>query len=336
VVTDPLGVLLIAERAALLAGRDDEFVALVLMGFTGMRWGEIVGLEAEYAHLGSIRVEWPTLRVGHRRVAALPTQGRLLPHDRHPAVAIQMVSGHLARTAPTPCACHGRTYVFRGLSAPNGAAPRPGANLVDVARRAKVSTGTVSNVLNGSARFAENTRVRVKAIADLGYIRGGAAPQPAVHWRRTEFTTWLFQPAAPGWYPKKSPQPARPVPMLADPWPGVPARGRGASGRAETCWMPTAPGLTPHGLHHSHRTLMEDMRTRFAEELARCWESVLDARLAMSDASPVIVLDKLLQARARRRCDDSKIVSPISPHEALSVLGPSIKRGPELRRGGGI
>jgi hypothetical protein len=220
--------------------------------------------------------------------------------------------------------------VFRGLSAPNGAAPRPGAKLLDVARRAKVSTGTVSNVLNGSARVAEDTRVRVeKAIADLGYLRGGAAPQTAAHWRRTGFATWLFQPAAAGWYPKKSPQPARPVPVLADPWPGVPARGRGAYGSTEACWVPLAPGLTPHGLRHSHRTLMEelgtppvladdrmghtdgsvqrrythvtaDMRTRLAEELTRRWESALDARLAMSEVSPVAVLDELLQARAKR------------------------------------
>ena len=34
----PLEVLLAAERAALLAGRDDEFTMLVTIGYTGMRW----------------------------------------------------------------------------------------------------------------------------------------------------------------------------------------------------------------------------------------------------------------------------------------------------------
>jgi integrase len=58
VVTDALGILLTAERAALLSGRDDEFVAVVLKGYTGMRWGEIVGLETEFARPGSVRVEW--------------------------------------------------------------------------------------------------------------------------------------------------------------------------------------------------------------------------------------------------------------------------------------
>jgi Phage integrase family len=139
-----------------------------------------------------------------------------------------------------------------------------------------------------------------------------------------------------------------------------------AYGRAEACWVPIAPGLTPHGLRHSHRTLMEqlgtppvladdrmghtdgsvqrrythvtaDMRTRFAEELTRCWESALATRMAMSEASPVAVLDELLQARARRtRGDDSKIVSPISPHGGFLFSGPSTERDPDLRRGGGI
>ena len=78
VVTDPLGILLTAERAALLSGRDDEFVAVVLKGYSGMRWGESVGLETEYARPGAVRVEWQ-LYTRHRRAGALPTQGRQLP-----------------------------------------------------------------------------------------------------------------------------------------------------------------------------------------------------------------------------------------------------------------
>ncbi len=57
----------------------------------------------------------------------------------------------------------------------------------------------------------------------------------------------------------RSIQPARPVPVLADPWPGVPVRGRNAALRADSCWTPIAPGLTPHGLRHSHKTLMEEL-----------------------------------------------------------------------------
>lgn len=44
VVTDALGIPLTAERTSLPSSRDDAFVAVVLKGYTGMRWGEVVGL----------------------------------------------------------------------------------------------------------------------------------------------------------------------------------------------------------------------------------------------------------------------------------------------------
>lgn len=113
---------------------------------------------------------------------------------------------------------------------------------------------------------------------------------------------------------------------MARPWPGVPARGRNASGRADACWLPIARGLTPHGLRHSHKTVMEElgippklmdermghedgsvqaryshitarMRNRLMGELTEQWEESLDARLAMQARSPVTALDALLRAR---------------------------------------
>jgi hypothetical protein len=177
-----------------------------------------------------------------------------------PAWLTRLWSAHLARTRPTPCPCHGKTYVFRGQGVSRTG--ETGAKVVDVARRAGVSTGTVSNVLNRPEAVAEATRARVReAIEALGFARGGGAVDQAAHWRRNGFATWLFTPAAAGWYPKRAPQQARPVPVLAEPWPGVPARGRGAQARADACWMPIAKGLTPHGLRHTAKTRMEGFRT---------------------------------------------------------------------------
>lgn len=117
------------------------------------------------------------------------------------------------------------------------------------------------------------------------------------------------------------------MPLLGEPWPGVPARGRGASERADACWVPIAKGLTPHGLRHTHRTVMEDVGTakvlmdqrmghidgsvsaRYAHVtpgmrqllmlgLTDQWEMALDVRLAMCRTSPVRVLNDLLSARA--------------------------------------
>ena len=357
-ITTPLGVLLIAERAALLSGRDDEFVAVTLAGFTGMRWAEVVGLETEYARLGSVRVEWQLYELDTGELVRCPPKDDSYRTIDTPPFLSKLVSDHLARTAPKPCACHGRSYMFRGLGTANGAVPAVGAKLADVARRAEVSVATVSNVLNGSTVVAKATRARVEAaVVDLGYVRSGSGSRPAAHWRRNGFATWIFQPAATGWYPRKSPLPARPVPVLAEPWPGVPARGRGAHARADACWVPIAAGLTPHGLRHSHRTLMEqlgippvlmderighldgsvqrrythvtsEMRKRLTEELTRCWDAALDERLAMSPRSPVAVLDELLQVRARKtKRDDHKIISQFSPNGGVSepLVRPSMR-----------
>jgi integrase len=131
-----------------------------------------------------------------------------------------------------------------------------------VARRSGVSTGTVSNVLNRPDAVAEPTRLKVlEAVSDLGYIRNAASGELAAHWRRSGFATWLFRPAATGRYPGRGTQEERLVPVVAEPWPGIPARGRGASKRAEACWVPIAPGLTPHGLRHTHKTLMREVGT---------------------------------------------------------------------------
>jgi integrase len=325
VVTTALGILLIAERAALLAGRDDEFVAVVLAGFTGLRWGELVGLETRFVRPAAVRVEWQLYELDTGVLHRCPPKD-----DSHRTIDIpdwlaELVSDHVARSGSKACDCHGLTYVFRGHRPPTGATRRPGASLIDVARRAQVSPATASAALNHPEVVHAVTRERIAAaIVDLGYVRGGSSGELAAHWRRTGFATWLFQPAATGYYPKKGPLPVRPVPVLAEPWPGVPVRGRNAAGRADACWTPIAAGLTPHGLRHTHKTLMEElrtpgklmdermghedgsvqaryshvtagMRTELMDGLTGLWTAALAARHALSPGSPVAALDELLR-----------------------------------------
>lgn len=327
VVTGALGTLLIAERASLLSGRDDEFVALVLKGFTGMRWGELVGLETEFVRPNSVRIEWQLYELDTGEFDRKePKDDSRRPVDLTSWLA-RLTSEHIVRTDPQPCICHGRKYVFRAHRPANGAGGQVGAKLVDVARVAGVSTGTVSTVLNHPETVPEKTRTGVqKAVADLGYVRGGRAGEFAPHWRRNGFATWLFRPAATGWYPRKAPHDPHPVPVLADPWPGIPVRGRNAAERGQACWLPIAPGLTPHGLRHSHKTMMEElgippklmdermghedgsvqaryshvtaeMRRRLLAGLTEIWEAALEERRRMSFGSPVAVLDRLLRGK---------------------------------------
>jgi integrase len=327
VFTDTLGALLIAERAALLSGRDDEFVAITTKYVTGMRFGELVGLEAEYVRRNAIRIEWQLYELDTGELIRIPPKDDSYRTIDVPDFISNLIGKHLAATKPQPCSCHGRAYVFSGHRPANGAARAPGPKLVDVARLAGVSTGTVSTALNRPETVPEATRLKVlEAVAALGYVRGGpVAGALAAHWRRTGFATWLFHPASTGWYPRASPQPTRPVPILGEPFPGIPIRGRGAGSRADACWLPIAKGLTPHGMRHSHKTAMEElgvpaklqddrmghadgsvqaryshittaMRKRLLDDLTERWVAALQARKEMSPRSPVRALDRLLRA----------------------------------------
>ncbi len=151
-----LGLFLIAERAALLSGRDDEFVAVILKGYTGMRWGEIVGLETEFARPGAIRVEHQLDELDSGELIGCPPKDDSYGTIDAPGWLSALVADHIARTKPMPCPCHGKRYVFRGQGTARTGG-HTGAKLVDVAHRAGVSTGTVSNVLNHPERVREDT-----------------------------------------------------------------------------------------------------------------------------------------------------------------------------------
>jgi integrase len=336
--TTALGVLLIAERAALLSGRDDEMVAVLTLGFTGMRWGELVGLETRFVRPSGVRVEWQLYELDNGQLHRTPPKDESRRTVAVPRWLLDLMVDQAARRPAEPCPCHGLRCVFGGgpwtwnwTGSPNvctrprtvnGSAGQTGPRLIDVARRADVGVGTVSAVLNDRPIVSEPTRARVMAaVAELGYARGAPAGVLAPHWRRNGFATWLFRPAATGRYPRKAPHPVRPVPVLADPWPGVPVRGRNA-GKADACWLPVAPGLTPHGLRHTYKTMMVELGTpatlmdaqmghedgsvqaryahvasgmtgRLLDGLTELW-AALDARREFSPRSPVAVLDRLL------------------------------------------
>ena len=62
---------MLAERAALLSGWDEDFTMIVTIGYTGLRWGEAIGLERGYVRQGELHVEWQ-LRELNGRFHRLP------------------------------------------------------------------------------------------------------------------------------------------------------------------------------------------------------------------------------------------------------------------------
>ena len=295
-----------------------------------MRWGELAGLETRFAKPGKIRVRWQLRRDTVRK---RPKFGKVRDVDVPPFLS-DLVAGHIERTAPEPCRCHGRTYVFSGIGQARGA-PRS-VTLADVASSAGVSQATVSAARHRPGTVAAATRARIEtAMAETGY--GTRAAVRAPHWYRSGWGQWVWTPAVSGSYPQRGKAPRRQVSIAQDPWPGVPVRGRGNARRADAHWVPLAEGMTPHGLRHAHKSLMIELRTpevlshaRLGHEmpgiagvyshptppmvaelmdgLTACWERSLDERLAMCASSPVAVLDCLLARRAGR--EDSPEILP--------------------------
>lgn len=205
-VTTALGALLIAERAALLSGRDDEFVALVLATFTGIRWGELVGLEPECVRPNGIRVEWQLYELDSGELLRCPPKDGSYRTIDVPDWLSALLSDHIARSRPRPCSCHGRAYVYRGFAAANGAVRQLGAKVTDVARRAGVSTGTVSAVLNRPDSVPDGTRAKVEAaITELGYIWNSSRGELAPHWRPGWIRHLVVPPGRVWLVPKQSP-----------------------------------------------------------------------------------------------------------------------------------
>ncbi|MEU6709898.1 hypothetical protein ABZ897_00350 [Nonomuraea sp. NPDC046802] len=113
----PLEALLIAERASLLSGRDDEFIHVMTIAYTGARWAETIGLERQYFRLSNIRIEqqvyehkgrWikkPPKDNSYRTVHLPPFLTGLLSHQlqSHPSGAC---------SCKGPQGCGGGQYVF--------------------------------------------------------------------------------------------------------------------------------------------------------------------------------------------------------------------------------
>jgi integrase len=288
----PLQALLVAERAALLSGRDDDFTMVITIGYTGLRWGETIGLEHDYLHPNAIQIEWQLRELNGRfhRLAPKddsyrsPNWEPCLPVDLPPFLA-DLLKTQVKTEARQRCACvtqHGGTgkYAFLG---PDGG-----------------------------------------------------------HHRRSNYARRVFRPACDGRHEPAPGRPARLVIADATVWPGTPIaawpiaqgsgteftipRGRGIAAMPDdtplTCWLPIRPGLTPHGLRHSHKTWMAEdgipeilaeqrlghqipgmrglyahvsdrMRDDLKQALQARWEESLRDRAAINPHSPIPLLDKL-------------------------------------------
>lgn len=291
-IINPFTALLLAERAAVLTGRDDEFILLTSMYYTGMRISEAMDVE-----LGSVS--------GKYRLQAQLTRGRKTKvfyrkgpkFDSKRTIDLPDFLLRLWRTQARQVVHH---------DVPAGAKWCPCGDEVPAEHRHAP----------GIHLFA----------GDVWH-----------HWDQTAFRYRLLYPAAWGrFYPGMTGE--RPVYQALREDGGVPGpfdwdSSRVGEERAEAavaCWAPIAPDLTPHGLRHSHKTLMEElgtpkplmdermghrdhtvagryshptdvMRQHLKDGLTGAWEQALEQRRAMGVESSVAVLRGLLEPSSQLR-----------------------------------
>jgi integrase len=261
----PVEALLVAERCAALSGCDTDFVMIVTIAWTGMRWGEAIGLPPGCVREETMGIEWKLYELGGRFYRGRPKDGSIRAADLPPFLA-QLLAGQVAAAGRRTCTCGsteppwcpGGRYVFLG----------PGHGHF---RRSAYS-----------ARF-------FRPAADGWHPAHGSRAAAPV----------LVAVAVP--FPGR-PVPPWPAPAAGEPF--EPPTGRGITrlasharaGRCADCgraqkrrrdgrlithnapggsrcggsgqmpaedaalasWLPVLPGLTPHGLRHGHQTWMDE------------------------------------------------------------------------------
>ncbi|GAA4227935.1 tyrosine-type recombinase/integrase [Actinomadura meridiana] len=297
----PLQVLLLAERCALLSGRDDDFVLIVLTAYTGMRWGEVHGLERPACRLDRIQIDWQLRELAGKVEKVPPKDDSHRPMDMPPFLAA-LVSDQSTRTRGR-CGCEGRTPKCGGggqylFLSPNGRHHR----------RSTYARRIFQPAADG--RYPRGTRqVGRSVLVD------------AAVWPGTPIPAW--PDAVPG------------TVFVPPRGRGIQVIGEDVS---VAVWLPLIEGLTPHGLRHSHMTWMledaipeivqaerlghtvpgirgvyshvsESMRDDLKAKLQRRWEDSLAARLEFGAHSPVSVLNGLLKAARKRKGSRELLVS---------------------------
>jgi integrase len=328
----PLEALLLAERAALLSGRDEEFTMLVTIAYTGMRWGETIGLERDLLLPSLINVEWQLREISgmFHRLAPKDDSYRstnwepYLPVDLPPFLA-DLLTAQTKERSRERCACVGQhggsgRYVF--LSPEGGHY-----------RRSNYARRVFRPACDGRYELAGKggKLVIVDAVVWPGV--------PVAHWPPAMAGHPFMPPGGRGVARLVSSDGSghcascghsvnlrRDGNVVAHKIGPGPCPGSGKHPAPDAflgCWLPVRSGLTPHGLRHSHKTWMAEdgipeilaeqrlghevpgirgvyahasqrMRDRLTAALQTRWEESLRERAAIFPHSPVLLLDGLL------------------------------------------
>jgi hypothetical protein len=83
----PIQALLVAERCAALSGHDTDFVMIITVAYTAMRWSEVIGLSPDCIQDDHVDVSWKLYELNGRFYRGRPKDGSIRPADLPPFLA---------------------------------------------------------------------------------------------------------------------------------------------------------------------------------------------------------------------------------------------------------
>jgi hypothetical protein len=255
----------------MLTGQDDDFVLMVTMGWTGMRWGEAVGLERTQFQFSTIRLDVQLNELNGALSQTSPKddsrrngeEGYFGPIDLPPFLT-DLLSRQVQTRPEGRCRCPddrcGGTgqYLFLGpahghyrRSTYNRRVWHPAVDGIYPEQKAKSARPVLVDLAGGwpglplrpawpyaSGETWEPPRGRGWTRFDVPHVDGRQEPCPACG-------------AARG-----SPCRSRSGNETADHRPRTIAAASSSAERTLACWLPIKLGLVPHGFRHGHKTWM--------------------------------------------------------------------------------
>src|SRR5690625_3837801 len=309
VIVDPFTAFLLAERASTITGRDDEFILLTTMYYTGMRISEVMGIE-----IGAVSSKYRL-------------QKQLSPYIKSEVFYYKSPKFNSIRDIDIPKFLlelwRHQARQVQHMEVPEGARWCPCGDEVPQEYR---HTPKIHLFVGDDWHHSKQTSFRHRVL------------YPAA-WGK-------FFPSSETWRPVyQSLREDGSDPGPFD-WDNTRSR-RNRAKAAVACWAPLAPDMTPHAFRHSHKTLMEElgtpkplmndrmghkdhsvsgryshptdgMREQLMEGLFRSWEMALAQRRDMGVSSPVRLVEDLLETSAR---SDSRSTPDLRPRLQIGPRG---------------